>query len=234
MDLLAPKFHVYAVDSYGAGKSPEWPSDTVIMLQDEVELIEPVLEKAGAAFSLVGHSYGGSVALKAALMHPGRVRALALYEPTLFSLIDADGPPPNDADGIREAVRRTAAALQAGDPDAARHFIDFWMNEGAWAQTPEARKPAIAAATTKVLRWAHALMKEPSPASAFRALDVPVLLMTGKRSRPSAHGVIRRLAALLPRVQVVEFEKLGHMAPLTHPAEVNAAIQEFLEREAAG
>jgi pimeloyl-ACP methyl ester carboxylesterase len=77
-------------------------------------------------------------------------------------------------------------------------------------------------------------MKEPAPPEAFRALDIPVLLMTGKRSRLSAHGVIRRLTSLLPRAEVLEFEKLAHMAPLTHPAEVNAAIREFLEREAAG
>ena len=44
---------------------------------------------------LVGHSYGAAVALIAALACPERVRALVLYEPTLFSLVDADAPPPN-------------------------------------------------------------------------------------------------------------------------------------------
>jgi len=234
MDLLAPKFRVFAVDSYGAGKSPEWPSDTVIALDDEADLIAPVLEKAGAPFSLVGHSYGGAVALIAALRDPSRVRALALYEPTLFSLIDEEGPPPNDADGIRGAVAETAAALDKGHPDAARHFIDYWIEEGAWQRTPDARKPAIAAAATKVRRWAHALTNEPTPLAAFRKLDVPVLYMTGKRSRLSAHGVARLLAPALPRAEVVEFEEFGHMAPVTHPEPVNRAIQAFLEREAAG
>jgi len=230
MDVLAPTFRVFAVDSYGAGKSPEWPSDTVITLGDEADLIEPVLEKAGAPFSLVGHSYGGAVALIAALRNPSRVRALALYEPTLFSLIDEEGPPPNDADGIRNAVAETAAALDKGDPDAARHFIDFWMDEGAWQRTPDTRKPAISAAAVNVRRWAHALTKEPTPLAAFRRLDMPVLYMTGKRSRQSAHGVARLLAPALPRAEVVEFEKLGHMGPVTHPDQVNAAIRNFLER----
>lgn len=233
MDLLAPKFHVFAVDSYGSGKSPEWPSDTSIRLRDEVELIEPVLHKAGSPLFLVGHSYGAAVSLVAAITNPGRVRALALYEPSLFSLIEAEGPAPNDADGIRNAVVRTAAALDAGDPDAARHFIDFWMEEGAWQQTPEARKPSIAAAVTKVRRWAHALMTEPTPLEAFRELDMPVLYMTGKRSRQSALGVARLLTAVLPRLEVVDFEELGHMGPVTHPERVNEAIRTFLERETA-
>jgi pimeloyl-ACP methyl ester carboxylesterase len=231
MDLLAPEFRVLAPDSYGAGKSPPWPFDRGITLLDEVALIEPVLLRAGAPFALVGHSYGAAVALMAALANPGRVRALALYEPTLFSLIEADSRPPNDGDGIRDAVARAMAALDAGDRDAAaRHFIDYWMGEGAWRQTPEARKPAIAASVANVRHWAHALTTEPTPLSAFRSLDIPVLYMVGKRSTASAHGVARRMVGALPRVDVVEFENLGHMGPVTHPDPVNEAIREFLAR----
>jgi pimeloyl-ACP methyl ester carboxylesterase len=230
MDLLAPKFHVFAPDSYGSGKSPDWPSDRGISLRDEVALIEPVLARAGSPLVLVGHSYGGAIALVAAMMNPGRVRAMALYEPTLFSLIEADKPSPNDADGILNAVSRASAALDAGDKDAAaRHFIDYWMGEGAWQQTPEARKSPIVASVANVRRWAHALMSEPTPLDAFRSLDIPVLYMTGKRSTASAHGVARLLTRALPRVEVVEFEKLGHMGPVTHPDPVNEAIRKFLE-----
>jgi hypothetical protein len=95
--------------------------------------------------TLVGHSYGGAVALIAALAQPRRIRALALYEPTLFALLEPESPSPNEADGIRNAVAAAGAALDAGDPDrAAECFIDFWMGKGAWARTPEARRGPIA------------------------------------------------------------------------------------------
>lgn len=231
MDLLAPKFRVLAPDSYGSGKSPEWPSDRVITLQDEAALIETVLATAGSPLALVGHSYGAAVALIAALANPGRVRAMALYEPTLFSLIDAEKPAPNEADGIRNAVAASVIELEAGNRNgAAERFIDYWMGAGAWKQTPEQRKLPIAASVVNVRRWAYALMKEATPLAAFRSLNVPVLYMTGKRSTASAHGVARLLTAALPRVEVVEFEKLGHMGPVTHPEPVNQAIKEFLER----
>lgn len=230
MDLLAPKFRVFAVDSYGSGKSPDWHSDRVISLGDEAAFIEPVLAKAGAPLALVGHSYGAAIALIAALANPGRVRALALYEPTLFSLIETERPAPNDADGIRTAVSRTVAALDAGSQDAAAgQFIDYWMGPGAWQQTPESRKPSIAASMANARRWAYALMTEPAPLDAFRSLDIPVLYMTGKRSTASAHGVAKLLTAALPRVEIVEFEKLGHMGPVTHPEPVNKAIEDFLK-----
>jgi pimeloyl-ACP methyl ester carboxylesterase len=231
MELLAPRFRVLAPDSYGSGKSPDWPSDRVISLRDEAALIEPMLAKAGAPLALVGHSYGAAIALVAALADPGRVRALALYEPTLFSLLAAETPPTNEGDGILDAVARSSAALDAGDRDAAaRHFIDYWMGEGAWQHTPESRKPAIAASVVNVRRWAHALTTEPAPLAEFRKLDIPVLYMVGKRSTASAHGVARLLTKALPRVEVMEFEKLGHMGPVTHPDAVSKAIEQFLER----
>jgi pimeloyl-ACP methyl ester carboxylesterase len=231
MELLAPKFRVFAVDSYGSGKSPEWPSDRVISLGDEAAFIEPVLAKAGLPLALVGHSYGAAVALVAALANPRRVRALALYEPTLFALLEAEKPAPNEADGIRNAVAGAVVALDSGNQDAAaERFIDYWMGTGAWQQTPEQRKPPIAASVRNVRRWAHALMTESTPLEAFRSLDVPVLYMMGKRSTPSAHGVARLLTAALPRVDIVEFEKLGHMGPVTHAEAVNDVIRKFLER----
>ena len=181
--------------------------------------------------AFVGHSYGAAIALIATLVNPARVRALALYEPTLFSLVDAQTPPPNEADGIRSTVADAGAALDAGNPDAAAaRFIDYWMGEGSWASTPEQRKPAIVASVENMRGWAHALFGEPTPLSAFRALDVPVLYMVGRRSTPAALAVARILTSVLPRVDVVSFDDLGHMGPMTHPAQVNDAIAHFLER----
>jgi pimeloyl-ACP methyl ester carboxylesterase len=230
MDLLATRFRVLAPDSYGAGKSPEWPSNRVISLRDEVTLIEPVLARAGSPLALVGHSYGAAVALIAALASPGRVRAMALYEPTLFALLDAETPPPNEAEGIRDAVADAGIALDAGNPGAAaERFIDYWMGKGSWERTPDQRKAPIVASVTNVRRWAYALFTEPTPLAAFRSLDIPVLYMVGKRSTASAHGVARLLTNALPRVEVVEFEELAHMGPITHPGPVNDVIARFLE-----
>jgi pimeloyl-ACP methyl ester carboxylesterase len=228
MDLLAPRYRVIAPDLYGSGKSPDWPSANEISLADELEFIAPVLQQAGDRFSLVGHSYGGAVALLAGLQDPGRIRALVLYEPTLFAIVDAQTPPPNGADGIRNAVNAASASLDAGDTDtAAMHFIDFWMGSGSWAATPQARKPAIAESIVNVRRWAHALFSEPTSLARFAQLDVPVLYMLGSKSPESAHAVARLLIPVLPNVRVVEFPGLGHMAPVTHPDVVNAEIDKF-------
>lgn len=231
MELLAPSFHVLAADSLGAGRSPAWPDERAVALRDEVALLEPVFARAGEPFALVAHSYGAAVALIAALSQPRRVRALALYEPTLFSLLDAEAPPPNAADGIRATVAAATAALEAGNTQgAAECFIDYWMGAGSWARMPESRQGPITTSIGNVRGWAEALLGEPTTLAAFAELDIPVLYMLGKDSPASSLGVARLLTRALPRVEVVEFEGVGHMGPITHPQRVNETILRFLER----
>ena len=232
LETLSSGFRVFAPDFYGSGKSVDWPSDRVISLKDEADFIEPVLVAAGAPFFLVGHSHGAAVALMVALANPRRVRALVLYEPTLFSLLDAALPQPNAADGIRHAVGAAGKALDEGNSNAAaKHFIDYWMGPSSWEKTPESSQAGIVASITNVRRWGHALFTEPTPLDAFRSLDMPVLYMVGKDSPPSALGVARLLTRTLPRVEVVELEGLGHMGPITHPHKVNADISRFLAKQ---
>lgn len=231
MELLAPRCHVLATDGYGAGKSPPWPADRIVTLDDEVDLAEPVLARAGAPRVLIGHSYGGAVALIAAMRHPERVRAMVLYEPTLFALLDAETPPPNEADGIRATVAAAARALDAHDMNAAaEYFIDYWMGAGVWQRMSEQRKPAIATAMTNVRGWAHALLSEPTPLTAFASLNMPVLYLTGQHSPASSLGVAHLLTGILPNVEWVALAGLGHMGPITHPQVVNPLIETFLGR----
>lgn len=228
-ELLAPTHRVLAPDCYGSGKSADWPSRNEISLADEVRFMAPVLAAAGTPCTLVGHSYGAAIALIAALQAPERVDRLVLYEPTLFALVESQGPPPNGVDGIRNAVNAAGASRDAGDRDAAaRHFIDFWMGAGSWAATPEPRKPAIADSVANVRRWWHALATEPTPLEAFARLDMPVLYLLGGASTESARAVARVLIPALPRVRVLEFPELGHMGPVTHAERVNAEIVRFL------
>jgi pimeloyl-ACP methyl ester carboxylesterase len=233
MERLGTTFHVLAADSYGAGKSPAWIGDRTLSLSDEVAFLEPVFARAGETFTLVGHSYGAAIALVAAIAMPARVRALALYEPVLFSLLDAESPPPNEADGISEVVASAVAAIAAGNPRAAAEcFIDYWMGFGAWASMPEERREPITKSIVNIQASANALFREPTPLSVFKALHVPVLYMTGTESPASSRGVARVLAKALPRVTLVEFEGVGHMGPVTHPEIVNEVIADFVQSAA--
>ena len=131
MDRLAGRFRTLAVDLYGSGKSPEWPADRPLTLADEVALLEPIFESVGDRFHLIGHSYGGAVALKAALAGPGRLRSLVLFEPVLFALLNADDP-----------AQPAAREITAVRDDTSRRWI-----------AATSTRPALGSSTTG---WARA------------------------------------------------------------------------------
>jgi pimeloyl-ACP methyl ester carboxylesterase len=229
MDRLAGRFHTLAADLYGSGQSRAWSGERPLWLADEVALLAPVFAAAGPKFHLVGHSYGGAVALLAALADPARVESLVLFEPVLFSLLTAEDPAQAAALEIAAVRDDTVAAVHAGALEASgARFVDYWMGRGAWACMPQARRETIAAQMRQVKAEWHAAFTEPTPLSAFAALDVPVLFLTGAESPASSRAVARLLTKTLPRVTAVEVSGAGHMAPLTHPERVNALIDRFL------
>ncbi len=231
MELLAPQFHVLAPDTLGAGKSPAWPADRAIVLDDEVELLAPIFEMAGTPFHLVGHSYGAAIALRAALTLRPRIKTLCVYEPTFFSLLEEEAPGQPAGQGIRRTAIDAAALVEAGRPHAAaERFIDYWMGQGTWSGMPAARQEVVAGSMANIGGWAGALWAEDTPLRAFRSLDLPVLYMTGGRSPDSSRGVARLLTGALPNLSQVEFADLGHMAPVTDPERINDAILQFLMR----
>jgi pimeloyl-ACP methyl ester carboxylesterase len=232
MERLAGRFRVVAVDLYGSGKTAAWPHDRPMHLDDELALLRPVFQAAGERFHLVGHSFGAAIALKAALAERERLVSLVLYEPVLFSVLVANAPESAAAREILAVRDDTVRLVDAGELDAsAQRFIDYWMGDGAWAATPESRRPTVAAAMRSVKPQWHAAFHEPTPLAAFAAVDVPTLFLTGTQSKPSARAVARLLTAVLPRVQVEEIEGAGHMAPLTDPDRVNPLIERFLEAQ---
>lgn len=229
MDVLAGRFRVIAADLYGSGRSPAWPEARPMRLDDQLELLTPVFERAGERFHLVGHSYGGAIALKAALRFGARLRSLVLYEPVLFSLLLRAAP---DSAAAREIVSVRDDALdlmEKGDLEgAARRFVDYWMGEGAWAATPEGRRPVIAASMRAVTPEWHSAFHEPTPLDALRAIEAPTLLLTGTASTAAARAVARLVASVLPQAAVQELAGAGHMAPVTAPQRVNPLIERFL------
>src|SRR5712671_6090521 len=75
--LLAPHFTVYNYDRRGRGDSGDTKPYAV---EREVEDIEALIDEAGGAAYLYGHSSGASLALEAAIKLGGKVEKLAMYE----------------------------------------------------------------------------------------------------------------------------------------------------------
>ena len=230
IDELRETHRVLAADLYGEGKSPPWSSERECTIDDELELLDPLLDER-TPFALVGHSYGGAIAVRIALKRRQSVTALILYEPALWGLIaavDPDGAGTREIRGVRQSLIEQLSV--GNDAGAAQAFIDYWAGAGTLACLPSDRMPALilgAKATAK--KWRESL-GWPFTAEEIQEIDCPVLLLTGSNSTLAARSAVTHLRALLPHAEVVQLPGLGHLGPMTHPTVVNAEIVGFLGR----
>jgi pimeloyl-ACP methyl ester carboxylesterase len=227
VERLGVGFNVHTVDFHGHGAQPAWIGPKPLSLADEVRLVEPILRSAGCVH-LVGHSYGGAVALKVAELHPQSVRSLAVYEPVLFPWLFAEDP---SAGAVRDVLAVSGALerhVEQGDVHAAAAvFVNYWSGAGAWEQLRPSRQDAIAARMRAVQPHFAALYRED-----FLRIRVLAsrswLYLTGTATAASTRrlGAIAREA--LPHAAHEQIAGAGHMGPITHETQVNARIERFL------
>jgi pimeloyl-ACP methyl ester carboxylesterase len=234
MERLAPRWRVMAPDLFGYGKDVPRDAFAALSLEDEIGWLVPVLDHAGESAHLVGHSYGGLVAMHLALRYPGRVRSVTVYEPAAWSIAWQDDPAHPGSAEIEALRDASIAACAAGDLDSiAERFVRYWAGDQAWDAMPPERRRLTAAAMPKVAAEFAAERRAGRSSTRlldlFAGIDAPVLYLTGTRTKASA----RRVGELLPSVwengKRVELDGPGHMGPVTHPELVNGEIEAFLE-----
>lgn len=219
---------VHALDFHGHGARPAWGGPAPMRLADEVAPIERLLEVLGGA-QVVGHSYGGAVALKLACRRPSLVRSLVVYEPVMFSLLRADPDSQPVMKGLTAIVEAMRASLAQGLPQAAaQRFIDLWSGDGAWASLAPERQQAFAARMPVVLQHFDALFGDPFSAGDLARLDMPLRLFFGARTVPPARRIAALVHAAQPRAGCKRLDGMGHMGPVTHAATFNRRVAEFL------
>jgi pimeloyl-ACP methyl ester carboxylesterase len=227
IDRLRGSYRLIAIDLYGYGATPA-PSTTSFSLDDEVTLVRSVLDAAlrpDERFHLVGHSYGGVVALQYAPGLMRRLRSLTLFEPIPFHLLPRSAPTMPELLEIQRQVEASLAHEDAGAGVAS--FVDYWSGAGAFARMPEERRATLCRQLPKIALEMRAVAAETTAAAAYQRITAPVCLMGGRDSPPAAHAALAALAAVFPRAQR-RLVNAGHLAPATHPDLVNPVIERFI------
>ena len=233
VEALAPTHHVMAPDFLGSGDNPPWPGDEPFHFTMDVDAVAKLAAPLGPVH-LVGHSYGGLVALTLARQNPERVRSIAVYDPVAFGVLRATG----DAEGLADLNRAqdnpvfTDLAL-GGGPAWFEAFVDYWNGPGTFRALPEPTRAAFLRVGRKVFYEVLSLMNDPTGPDAYRGITAPALLLSGRASPVAAHRVQALLASALPSATAVIIEGAGHMGPITHADEVNGLIVSNINRATA-
>jgi len=227
---LGARYQVLAPDLIGYGAAAQWSGEGRFHLRDEAAAIHALLDGFDEPAHLVGHSYGGAVALHIARTQPGLLRSLVLIEPSAFHLLR--GGDAVDADALREITAVAAdakAALAAGDYHGGfGRFVDYWSGPGSWAAMAPEQRERFAPQLIKVVLDFDALLGERAGLEDVRNIALPALLVQGGSTKAPSRCICRRLRDALPAALRI-VPGAGHMAPITHRDEVNHAIAAHLD-----
>ncbi len=106
--------------------------------------------------------------------------------------------------------------------------MGYWIGRAAWKAMPEARRAAICATMPAVARAWEIILGERTGLGEYARIDAPALLVRGEATHAPCTRVVDQLRGTLPNVRPTTIRDAGHMAPLTHPEPVNAAIAAHL------
>jgi pimeloyl-ACP methyl ester carboxylesterase len=219
---LWPEGHrLIAVDAYRDGTGPG--VDGPRSLDDYADQVYAAAEHAGAAVSLVGFSWGGATALRAAAAKPEVVDSLAVVEPEAYGLLRGeDAAAYAEICGLRDRWR---AHVRAGRwYEAFEAFVDFYNGAGSFAGWPADRREAfLAVQQTRGDLW-DVLFDDLLGVGALAGLTVPVHVVEGARTSAVDHAICEVVRRHVPHARHTLIEGAGHMMPLTHPEPLTRAL----------
>ncbi len=229
LEALAGRFHLGAVNPAGYGATGRWHEARPKSLSYEVRAAAEVIGVLGGSADVIGHSFGGAVALRMAVESPELLRALVLIEPASYQLLAAAGERPL-FDEVESINMRFVETVEAGDLDAAfRGYIDYYGGgPGTWAAMPERGKDRLLANAPALAAELHAVQHDAISPDDLSGIDLPTLVIAGGDTIPAHRRIAELAATLIPGARIAEVPDAGHMVAVTHPEETTALLEQFL------
>jgi pimeloyl-ACP methyl ester carboxylesterase len=226
---LAERFTVHTIERRGRGRSGPQGDDYSIV--KECEDVLAVQRETGACF-LIGHSYGGLIALEVA-RNSGAFTKIAVYEPG----VSIDGSMPvhwmpgyekklaekKNLDALVEFTLADAPARLANLPPWLMKLLLRML----FFRSPESRQ-MLGLLRENIREWRE-IARLDSRYENYREITAGVLLMYGGRSDSAAVDVVvDRLPGILPCSETKEFPRLDHFGiERTAPREVAKTVGDY-------
>ena len=219
-----------ATDQIGHGRAADWDGVSDLHASATASSIA-MAERLGQGrpIDLMGHSFGGTVALRVALTRPDLVRSLTLVEPVVFAA--ARGTPVYDR--FRTRHLDFARLILSGQREQAlRVFHGDWGN-GETLETMSERMRTYLFDRIHLIEGQNPVLLDDAAGllrpGVIEGIRVPVLLVDGAKSPPIIEAVHSALIRRLTLVQRLTVPGAGHMVSITHADAVAPVVQEHLD-----
>ncbi|HZI41142.1 MAG TPA: alpha/beta hydrolase [Gemmatimonadaceae bacterium] len=233
VDALSDRYRVLAPDLLGYGQSEPWPINARLHPWSDLSAIIALAERAGEPVHLVGHSYGGTVALEAARALGPRTKSLTLIEPVAFQLLRLTGRM-QEWQELTDVGRQMTEALRLRhDRGAAGVYVKYWVGRLRWwSMSPKARRRVLLT-IGKVGAEFEAVSGLSTTEGDYRTIITPTRLIAGERAPKPARAIVDELLNILPDSHLHVLPRAGHMSPLTHPEAISELVTQHIESSEA-
>ncbi len=231
---IGNEYRIITPDFYGCGRSAPWHGRESMTLAAEAAIIDGLAATIGRPFHLVGHSYGGAVALRMAAQSAQRIKSLTLIEPVSFHLLRMGAAADRKAfDEIADLVDALCRSVIAGDEwNGMGRFVDYWNGHGTWSSLPWEKRRQLAPRIRTTLYHFWSTIREAMPLDSYRQVRMPVSVIWGGRTRTPTRRIAELLSGSLPQAQATVFDDATHMLPLTHAERLADNIVPFVDGKA--
>ncbi|MGW0928604.1 alpha/beta fold hydrolase [Streptomyces sp. NPDC002644] len=219
LDGLAPVARVVAWDAPGYGRSPD--PDGPLTLDDYADTAARLIAERGGSAHVVGVSWGGVIAMRLAVRHPGLVASLVIADSTRGS-----GTDPEKAAAMRE---RGAQLAEAGPRAFAEQRAPRLLSPGAPPEQVR-RVVDIMADAIRLPGYAHAAesMAATDLTGELERISAPALVLCGEDDRITGIAESQVIAGAMRRGVFVIMSDAGHLANQEQPVAFNDWVRAHL------
>lgn len=189
------------------------------------EAVRAVVEgDLGGTATIVGHSFGGYVALQLYRDHPELFEGMVL----LSTRSSADSAEAREK-RLATATRLATASEHLDIDDTAKGLLA----EATWAErgpvVEVVRAMVAAAPNASIIRTLQAIAHRPDQGSMLPTVQVPTLVVWGAGDRLIPPAQTQSLVGAIAGARGTEIPAAGHLSPLEAPARFDEAVRAFLE-----
>lgn len=215
---LGDSDHTYSINLPGHGGLDDPDDFDDPQFDTEFDAIKSQCKIHYQPVHLVGHSYGGVVALAATLLGAFNVKRLTLFEPVAVGILSSFNKT-NSIKMVEQFVDDYFDASEKGEDNVCARVIDFWGGKGAYELIPPNVQTAMATMTENNLRHWKLCQKTNFDAHLFHELEIPVSIIHGSNSNSVAKDIANSLYDNINDSQLYLIDGASHFMITSHSQE---------------
>lgn len=216
---LALTHHCISIKLPGHCGMPDPDDFNAPNISTELAIIESVIaELTNQPIHLIGHSFGGVVALALALKGTINISQLTLFEPVSTWVFKSVGALDMTAQ-VNSFIQGYRESISNNEVYACGQVIDFWGGKGSFAPLPDFIKDGMVPLTNNNNRHWTLCENTHHHRSALNALAIPTKLVCGSASNLIAQAIVQHLSHELPNAKQYIIPGASHFLVTSHANE---------------